>query len=202
MTSRAAAARYARALFDVAFAERQDLEQIDRELAGIVTLVQSNEALQRALFNPAIPASRKRGVVEQLLSLSPVNPILCAGCCCCSPTAIVSRAFRISPRVSLAIDGSPADCACQGHDRRGAAGGSGGCARARGWRRRPAGGWTSRSTSIPRSGRRGRADRQHRLRRQHHDTARETEAAAGGIGNRGGLTAPAPKLFKTHEYQG
>ena len=76
MTSRAAAARYARALFDVALAERQDLEQIDRELAGIVTLVQSNDGLQRALFHPAIPASRKRAVVEQLLALSPVNPLL------------------------------------------------------------------------------------------------------------------------------
>ena len=76
MTSRAAAARYARALFDVALAERQDLAQIERELTGIVTLVQTNEALQRALFNPAIPASRKRAVVEQLLSLSPVNAIL------------------------------------------------------------------------------------------------------------------------------
>ena len=76
MTSRAAAARYARALFDVALAERQDLVQIDRELTGAVSLVQSNEALQRALFNPAIPSSRKRAVMEQLLSLSPVNEIL------------------------------------------------------------------------------------------------------------------------------
>ena len=76
MTSRAAAARYARALFDVALAERQDLAQIERELTGIVTLVQGNEPLQRALFNPAIPASRKRAVLEHLLSLSPVNPIL------------------------------------------------------------------------------------------------------------------------------
>jgi F-type H+-transporting ATPase subunit delta len=73
MTSRAAATRYARALFDVALAERQDLVQIDGELTGTSTLVQG---LQRALFNPAIPASRKRAVVEQLLSLSPVNPIL------------------------------------------------------------------------------------------------------------------------------
>jgi F-type H+-transporting ATPase subunit delta len=76
MTSRAAAARYARALFDVALAERQDLVQIDRELTGTVSLVQGNEALQRALFNPAIPSARKRAVMEQLLSLSPVNAIL------------------------------------------------------------------------------------------------------------------------------
>jgi F-type H+-transporting ATPase subunit delta len=76
MTSRAAAARYARALFDVALAEHQDLAQIERELTGIVTLLQASEPLQRALFSPAIPASRKRAVLEHLLSLSPVNPIL------------------------------------------------------------------------------------------------------------------------------
>jgi F-type H+-transporting ATPase subunit delta len=76
VTSRAAATRYARALFDVALAERQDLASIDRELTGVVTLVRGNEALLRALTHPAIPASRKRAVIEQLLSLSPVSPIL------------------------------------------------------------------------------------------------------------------------------
>ena len=35
MTSRASATRYARALFDVALAERQDLAQIDRELSDL-----------------------------------------------------------------------------------------------------------------------------------------------------------------------
>ena len=76
MTSRAAANRYARALFDVALAERADLEQIDRELAGVATLVSGNEALQRALSHPAIPASRKRAVMEDLIARSPVNPLL------------------------------------------------------------------------------------------------------------------------------
>ena len=76
MTSRASAIRYARALFDVALAERQDLAQVDRELSGLATMVAGNEDLQRALSHPAIPAVRKRGVLEQLLSLSPVNPIL------------------------------------------------------------------------------------------------------------------------------
>ena len=76
MTSRASAIRYARALFDVALAERQDLAQVDRELSGLAAMVAGNEDLQRALSHPAIPAARKRAVVEQLLSLSPVNPIL------------------------------------------------------------------------------------------------------------------------------
>ena len=76
MTSRVAANRYARALFDVAIAERLDLEQIERELSAIVSLVSGNEALQRVLSNPAIPAARKRAVVEQLLALSPVSRVV------------------------------------------------------------------------------------------------------------------------------
>jgi F-type H+-transporting ATPase subunit delta len=76
MTSRAAATRYARALFDVALAERQDLVQIERELSAVAALVAGNEGLHRALSHPAIPAVRKRAVLEQLLQLSPVNPIL------------------------------------------------------------------------------------------------------------------------------
>ena len=76
MTSRVAAMRYARALFDVALAERQDPVQIDRELTETAAFLRDNQALQRALSHPAIPASRKRAVLEQLLSLSPVHPIL------------------------------------------------------------------------------------------------------------------------------
>ena len=76
MTPRAAAIRYARALFDVAHKERLDLERIAGELDELTALVRGNPALGRALTNPAIPAPRKRGVVEQLLSLSPVTPAL------------------------------------------------------------------------------------------------------------------------------
>ena len=76
MTSRAAANRYARALFDVAVAERMDLDQIDRELSAVVDLVSASEPLQRALSNPAVPAARKRAVIEQLLSRSPLSPMV------------------------------------------------------------------------------------------------------------------------------
>ena len=76
MTSRASATRYARALFDVGLAEQQDLAQIDRELSDLAALLRDNDGLQRALSHPAIPASRKRAVLEQLLALSPVHPIL------------------------------------------------------------------------------------------------------------------------------
>src|SRR5512145_799988 len=68
MTSRATAKRYARALFDVARAERADFDRIDRELGDFSNLVAANEMLQRALTNPAVPASKKRAVVEQLVA--------------------------------------------------------------------------------------------------------------------------------------
>jgi F-type H+-transporting ATPase subunit delta len=76
MTSRAAAARYARALFDVAKSERIDLDMVGRELGDVVALIAGNEALQRALANPAIPVARKRAVIDQLLQRSPLNPVV------------------------------------------------------------------------------------------------------------------------------
>ena len=76
MTSRVAAIRYARALFDVALAERQDLDQIGGELSETVALVSGNEELARALTHAAIPAARKRAIVEALLSHSSVNTLL------------------------------------------------------------------------------------------------------------------------------
>jgi len=68
MTSRGAAIRYARALFDTALAEGKDPVAIARELNAFAHVVSGNEGLTRALTNPAIPASRKRGVIEQLIA--------------------------------------------------------------------------------------------------------------------------------------
>ena len=69
MTSRAAAVRYARALFDVALKEG-DIQQAGRDLSAFAQLVAGHQTLTRVLSNPAIPASRKRAVVEQLLATS------------------------------------------------------------------------------------------------------------------------------------
>lgn len=69
MTRRAAGTRYARALFDVALKET-DVAQVGRDLGAFAQLVAGNEALARVLSNPAIPAARKRGVIEQLLARS------------------------------------------------------------------------------------------------------------------------------------
>jgi F-type H+-transporting ATPase subunit delta len=81
MTSRAAAARYARALFDVVRQEsggrQAELEKVQDDLAGFAQLVASHESLARALSHPAIPAARKRAVVEQLLARAPgLSPVL------------------------------------------------------------------------------------------------------------------------------
>ena len=59
MTSRAVASRYARALFDVALAERIDLDQIDRDLSGFSDLVTKDDQLTRVLTNPAIPTATR-----------------------------------------------------------------------------------------------------------------------------------------------
>jgi F-type H+-transporting ATPase subunit delta len=76
MTAGAAARRYARALFDVALAERADLEGISRDLSGVGDLVAAHAPLERVLSNPAIPAARKRGVMEQLLARAGVHPLV------------------------------------------------------------------------------------------------------------------------------
>ena len=80
MTNRTAAARYARALFDVSVKGR-DLRQVEAHLALFVDLIDGHETLRRVLLNPAIPTSRKRAVVTGLLSrlgdvVSPVAKLL------------------------------------------------------------------------------------------------------------------------------
>lgn len=67
MTSRSAGTRYARALFDVASKEG-DLQQAGRDLASFNELVANHEALAKIFANPAIPAPKKKAVVEQLIA--------------------------------------------------------------------------------------------------------------------------------------
>lgn len=77
MTGRAAGIRYARALFDVARKESADVAQIGRDLTAFAQMVSGNDGLAHVLSNPAIPAARKRGVIEQLLARSgAISPIL------------------------------------------------------------------------------------------------------------------------------
>lgn len=76
MTSRAAAQRYARALFDVSLKEG-DPQRVERELSAFAAAAAAHETLGRVLAHPAIPASRKRAIVEGLLAASgPLSPAL------------------------------------------------------------------------------------------------------------------------------
>jgi F-type H+-transporting ATPase subunit delta len=75
MSMRASAARYARALLDVANKE-SDPERAEQELAAFVDLVRTNPDLQRALANPVVSAADKRAVVQQILErLQPTTPV-------------------------------------------------------------------------------------------------------------------------------
>ena len=75
MSTRASAARYAKALFDVASAESTP-EQAEKELVAFADLVAGHDDLRQALASPAIPAARKRAVVAQLLDRQqPSGPV-------------------------------------------------------------------------------------------------------------------------------
>ncbi len=66
MSTRTSAARYARALFDVALQEGT-LERADNDLTTLEALFERHADLRRVLTNPAIPAARKRAILQELL---------------------------------------------------------------------------------------------------------------------------------------
>lgn len=75
MSMRASAARYARALLDVAKKE-SDPERAEQELAAFVDLVRTNPDLERTLANPVVSAADKRAIVQQILErLKPTTPV-------------------------------------------------------------------------------------------------------------------------------
>ncbi len=75
MSMRASAARYARALLDVAITE-SDPERAEQELAVFVDLVRTNLDLQRPIANPVVSAADKRAIVQQILDrLKPTTPV-------------------------------------------------------------------------------------------------------------------------------
>ncbi len=74
MTNRLAAARYGRALLDVAVKE-SDPGAVERELAAFVALVQGHEQLGSVLVNAAIPVTRKRALVGALTARAGVSPV-------------------------------------------------------------------------------------------------------------------------------
>jgi F-type H+-transporting ATPase subunit delta len=75
MSTRASAVRYARALLDVVIKEGNP-EQVEQELSAFADLFAGHAELQKALTNPAVPATAKRGVVENLVSRAKPSPPL------------------------------------------------------------------------------------------------------------------------------
>src|SRR3990170_1846959 len=76
MTSRTAAARYARAVLDVATKESADLDTIARELDEFNAFFTQQPALAGLMLNPAVPAPRKRAAMEQIAAISGLTPIV------------------------------------------------------------------------------------------------------------------------------
>lgn len=75
MTTRASAARYARALFDVALQELTP-EQAEQDLAQFATLLEEHAELHRALTNPVVAAGAKRSILDAILAkLTLVTPV-------------------------------------------------------------------------------------------------------------------------------
>jgi F-type H+-transporting ATPase subunit delta len=75
MSTRASAARYARALLDVAIKESSP-ERAEQELAAFADLLRQHADLQRALVHPTVPVAAKRDVVQQVLDrLKPSSPV-------------------------------------------------------------------------------------------------------------------------------
>ncbi len=68
MTPATAARRYARALFDVVLQQQGDLDRIGRELDEFAALVAGNAPLHAVISNPAVPAAKKRAMVDAILS--------------------------------------------------------------------------------------------------------------------------------------
>ncbi len=75
MSTRASAARYARALLEVVIQEG-DPERVEQELSAVADLYVGNPELQKTLTSSAVPVAAKRGIVEALVSRAQPSPVL------------------------------------------------------------------------------------------------------------------------------
>src|SRR5262245_24526101 len=73
MSVRTSAARYARALFDVAIKE-SDPSRIEQDLSAIVQAMRGNEELHRAMTSPAVPRSARVAVVSAIAQQAGAQP--------------------------------------------------------------------------------------------------------------------------------
>jgi F-type H+-transporting ATPase subunit delta len=75
MTTRGSAARYARALLDVAI-EESIAERAEQDLSAFAGLFAQHADLERALTHPAVPAARKRALTQEITTrLGAVAPV-------------------------------------------------------------------------------------------------------------------------------
>jgi F-type H+-transporting ATPase subunit delta len=75
MTARMSALRYARAVLDVALAEA-DPAAVEQELAASAELFMGHAALWKVMTNPAVPAPKKRAIVDSVLPRLGVTPVV------------------------------------------------------------------------------------------------------------------------------
>lgn len=68
MTLASTARRYGRALFDVVLQQNGDLDRTLRELEAFGALMTTHPALGAVISNPAVPASKKRAMVDAILA--------------------------------------------------------------------------------------------------------------------------------------
>jgi F-type H+-transporting ATPase subunit delta len=80
MSDRISAARYARALFDVAQQESADLSKIQHDLAALVSAIAENPELSRVLVNRSVPDMARRQIIiavgEKIGVSAPVGKLL------------------------------------------------------------------------------------------------------------------------------
>ncbi len=68
MTPATAARRYARALFDVVLKQNGNFDRTRQELDDFAALLTGNAGLAAVISNPAVPAAKKRAMVDAILA--------------------------------------------------------------------------------------------------------------------------------------
>lgn len=75
MSVRTSANRYAKALFDVALAEKVDLAQVDRDLTAVIAMMKESPALALSANRRTVTDAQRQSMMEAVakaMSLSPV----------------------------------------------------------------------------------------------------------------------------------
>jgi len=75
VTARMSALRYARALLDVALAEA-DPVAVEQQLATAADVIKGHAGLWKVMTNPAVPAPKKRAIVDTLLPRLDASPVV------------------------------------------------------------------------------------------------------------------------------